>query len=428
MAGEAARPRRRGRLRTRVVATGVVLLVVLALGASAAVLTHRSVVRLELVDARLREIGRFTEARARLQRYVVQAMPPLLPADDALVVDFRLQIDQARSLGPRLSPDIRQGLDELALNLRQPLVARSDLVTAAAVLEQISSAESDVHAEIFDDARSGARAELAAALVGLGILGILAMVGLWAVPEGVVEPLRRRLRESTRALLEQERELARAQQLALVGEAAATLAHEVRNPLAGVVMGLQNLSRERSDLQPRLAPLLGELERVTRTLRQYLGRVHAPPETPVPVDAAPVVADLAELLRYQAPPSVRVRNRVAEPFEVRAAPDALRQVLLNLGLNAMEAMENGGGTLAFEGSRNGEGAVLSVLDEGPGFPPDVLAGRAEEFVSEKEEGSGIGLRVVRRLMSEMGGRVAFANRPEGGARVDLILPAEETPP
>lgn len=414
-------------LRLRVLATVVVLLVVAALAATAVVLNRRSLARLALVDARLRETAPFTEARAELQRLVVEALPPALRADNALVTDFRLQIDQARSLGDRLPEDVRAGLDELARDLRQPLVARSDLVAAAALLEEIAGAESALHTRIFDDARDDARAELLTALVGLGLLGILAVAGLWAVPEAVVDPLRRRLRESTRTLLEQERELARAQQLALVGEAAGTLAHEVRNPLAGVVMALQNLSREREDLAPRIAPLLGELERVTRTLRQYLGRIHVRPEPSEAVDGARVVADLAELLSYQAPPSVRIRDRVPRPFGVRAAPDALRQVLLNLGLNAIEAMEGKGGTLAFEGVRQGDSAVLSVLDDGPGFPPEVLADRAEAFVSEKEEGTGIGLRVVRRLVTGMGGEVSFSNRTEGGARVDLTLPSEEAP-
>ncbi|HZD04358.1 MAG TPA: HAMP domain-containing sensor histidine kinase, partial [Longimicrobiales bacterium] len=394
----------------------------------AVILNRRSLARLAVVDERLREIGPFTEARAELQRLVVEALPPALSAEDALVVDFRLQIDQARSLGARLPEDVRKGLDELARDLRRPIVARSDLAAAAALLEEIAGAESALHTRIFDDAREDARAELFTALVGLGVLGILAAAGLWAVPEAVVEPLRRRLRESTRALLEQERELARAQQLARLGEAAGTLAHEVRNPLAGVVMALQNLSREQEALAPRIAPLLGELERVTRTLRQYLGRIHVRPEPSVGLDAARVVRDLAELLSYQAPPPVHIRNRVPGPFPVRAGPDALRQVLLNLGLNAIEAMEEAGGTLTFEGRREGNSAVLSVLDDGPGFPEKVLSDRAEAFVSEKEEGTGVGLRVVRRLVTGMGGEARFCNRPDGGARVDLIFPVEEASP
>ena len=153
--------------------------------------------------------------------------------------------------------------------------------------------------------------------------------------------------------------------------------------------------------------------------------MHAPPEPPDTVDLAAVVDDLAELLRYQAPPSVRIRNRVTAPSAARAAPDSLRQVLLNLGLNAIEAMEPHGGVLAFQVQPNGRSTVLSVLDDGPGFPAAVLANQAEPFVSEKEGGAGIGLRVVRRLVTEMGGEVTFSNRPEGGARVDLALPQSE---
>ena len=425
MARDAARPRKRTWLRTRVMATGMILLVVGALAASAFLLNQRGLERLELVDQRLIETGQFAAMRARLQRYVVRDMPIALPAEDALVVDLRIQIDQARSLGDRLPAEVLANLDDLAQRLRFPLVPRSDLISAAALLEDLGSAESAVHKDIFTDARTDARAELVTGLIGLGVLGLLAILGLWAVPEAVMEPLRSRLRDSTRALLEQERALARSQQLALLGEAAATLAHEVRNPLAGAVMALQNIAREQEDLAPRIAPLLGELERVNRTLRQYLGHVHAPPEPTQTVDLASVVDDLAELLRYQAPPSVRIRNRVAEPSTARAAPDALRQVLLNLGLNAIEAMGPSGGALTFQVEPNGRATVLSVLDDGPGFPPAVLANQAEPFVSAKEGGVGIGLRVVRRLVTEMGGEVTFSNRAEGGARVDLALPLTE---
>ncbi len=425
MARETARPRRRTWLRTRVIATGVVLLVVGALAASAFVLNKRSLERLELVDQRLRQTGQFTEARARLQRYVVRSMPIALPAEDLFVVDLRIQIDQARGLGDRLPEDVRASLDDYAMRLRFPLVPRSDLVSAAALIADMASAESAVHQVIFADASADARAEMATTLIGIAVLGMLAILGLWAVPEAVMEPLRSRLRDSTRALLEQERALARSQQLALLGEAAATLAHEVRNPLAGAVMALQNISREQEELAPRIAPLLGELERVNRTLRQYLGHVHAPPEPSETVDLAAVVDDLAELLRYQAPPTVRIRKRVMAPSAARAAPDSLRQVLLNLGLNAIEAMEPEGGVLTFMVQPNGGATVLSVLDDGPGFPAAVLTNRAEPFVSDKEGGAGIGLRVVRRLVTEMGGEVTFSNRPEGGARVDLALPLSE---
>ena len=428
--GERARPPSRGKvrrtwLRARMLATALVVLVVTALGAWANVLNQRSIQRLELVDARLREIGQVAEARAQLQRYVVRAMPLAPPADDALVTDLRIQIDQARALGDRLPEDIRDGLDNMAMRLRFPLVERSDLISAAAFIEQITSEESDVHRRIFADARADARAELVTVLVGLGILGGLFVIALWTLPETMMEPLRSRLRDSTRALLEQERALARSQQLALMGEAAATLAHEVRNPLAGAVLALQNLAREREDLAPRVAPLLGELERVSRTLRQYLGQIHAPPEPTETVELADVVTDLTELLRYQAPSTVRIKNKVSAPSPALAAPDALRQILLNLGLNAIEAMAPSGGTLTFEAHRNGRSATLSVLDEGPGFPASVLANQTEPFASEKEGGTGIGLRVVRRLVFEMGGDVTFTNRPEGGARVDLSLPVDE---
>jgi signal transduction histidine kinase len=425
VARESARPRRRTWFRTRIVATGMVLLVVGVLAGSAYLLNRRSLQRLELVDARLRETGQFTEVRARLQRYVVRAMPPALGAEDLFVTDLRIQIDQARSLGDRLPEETRASLDDYAQRLRFPIVPRSDLVSAAALIEELANAESQVHRAIFGDALADARAELATEFIGLGILGMLAILGLWAVPEAVMEPLRSRLRESTRTLLEQERALARSQQLALLGEAAATLAHEVRNPLAGTLMALQNLAREQPELSPRIAPLLGELERVNRTLRQYLGHVHAPPEPTETVDLGVVVDDLADLLRYQAPPSVRIKKYVEKPAQARAAPDSLRQVLLNLGLNAIEAMEPHGGSLTFAVQPNGKATILSVLDEGPGFPASVLNNQAEPFVSEKEGGAGIGLRVVRRLVTEMGGEVTFSNRPEGGARVDLALPLPE---
>lgn len=415
-------------IRVRWWLTLAVVAVMAAGGAIIAFLGSRNLERLALVDARLREVGQFAGARASLQRQSFEFLPRTLPGDNVLVQDVRLQLLQANQLGDRLPPTVRSTLGELEAALQRPLVGRDALVASAVLLERIVQAEAEAQEQIFLDARSDIRRERTLIYAGLVIITLLLVAALWVAPRTASGPLRLLARAWLRGVLDQRRALLRAERLALAGEAAASLAHEMRNPLAGIVLGLQNLERDAPDpLASRVRPLVAEIERVNRSLNEHLGALRAPAETPEPVDIGQAVAELAELLRYEAADRIAIETDVPPGTVCRTQPDRFRQVVLNLGLNAIQAMEGEGGRLRIRAAAREGTLELEVRDTGPGFPPALLEAVPAPFTTTRAQGTGLGLRLVRRTVTEMGGVVELSNPPEGGARVSIRIPCSREP-
>lgn len=400
----------------------------MALGAGAVLglLARRGLSRLDLVDARLREAGRVTAAGARLQRRALEALPPTVPEDDPMVGDLRLQLAEARRLEAHLPPSVILSLAELEGAVARAPVRRSDLVEAAELLEAVAGSESLAREQILAGARTDLRAERDATFVGLLALTLLALVGVWVAPRA--PPFRALTRLWLGGILARRATLARGERMALAGEAAAGLAHELRNPLAGVTLGLQNLERERTELASRIHPLVAELQRVTRTLERHLQAFRPPPEPPTEVRVDGLLEELAELLRYEAAPGVALVVAASPGLRCRTRPDPLRQIVLNLGLNALHALESRGGTVRFHASRADGSLTLEVMDDGPGFPEAVLAGTLPPLSSSRPGGVGLGLRLARRMTVELGGALTLSNRPSGGASAEIRLPcAPEAP-
>lgn len=409
----------------RLALTAAVLAVMTGAAIVVALLARQNLRRLELVDSRLQDTGQFAEARARLQRRAFELLPPTLTGESVLVGDVLLQIRQARQLGSMLPENVRASLERLDRTLQAPFVLRDDLVLAASLLETIVDAESVVQEQIFADARTDIRNERNVTLTGLVLLMALGLLGVWKVPQGGVAPLRPFVRLWLRGVLDQRRTLLRAERLALAGEAAAGLAHEIRNPLAGVTLALQNLERDSPEVAPRIRPMVSELERVTRTLNEHLGALRAPPEGLSEVDVSRLVLDLVELLRYEADTGVQLVTAVPPGVVCRTRQDRLRQVLLNLALNAQQALEANGGTVRFELAAHEAELTLAVRDTGPGFPEAVLQGVTAPFASTKPGGVGLGLRLAQRMVRELGGTLELSNPDGGGALAVLRIPCME---
>lgn len=231
------------------------------------------------------------------------------------------------------------------------------------------------------------------------------------------------VRVATQTLLEQQRTLARAEKLAAVGETAAILAHELRNPLAGILMSLGNLRREiaEPDLVARLDQVVAELERLTRMLNEALAAAHHSPEPARPLDLRALVDDLMALLRHQVPERVVLECRIPDEIECELPPDRIRQALLNLVLNSVRALGDRPGRVAIDAVRRDGTLELSVSDDGPGFPAEMLRAGIRPFASHLQGGTGLGLAMVRRVAVDLGGEVQLANREPHGAVVRLIL-------
>jgi signal transduction histidine kinase len=140
-----------------------------------------------------------------------------------------------------------------------------------------------------------------------------------------------------------------------------------------------------------------------------------------------VILDVNDVVRTVARHDARVTTRLAEPPpRVTADPVALRRVLENLVVNALESLANGTGSVlvtARAERTDGETRVLiEVSDEGSGMDPDALERIFDDFYSTKERGSGLGLSIVRRLIGDMGGRVRVQSDPGRGSRFTIELP------
>jgi len=242
--------------------------------------------------------------------------------------------------------------------------------------------------------------------------------------------LEEEVRAATRTLLEQHRSLARAERLAATGELAASVAHELRNPLAGIQMTLTNLRAELQDheLVERVDLIINELNRLTRLLNEIVDASRHAPEPPRDVDLAGVVDDMLTLTRCQLPPQVQLESQIPPGLTCKLPQDRLRQALLNLLLNAAAVLADRGGTVTVAAARESNQVRITVSDDGPGFPAQLLQNGIRPFFSTRERGTGLGLPMVRRFARDVGGTLTLANHEPHGACVTLLLPADGAQP
>lgn len=238
------------------------------------------------------------------------------------------------------------------------------------------------------------------------------------------QSLQREVRVATQALLEQQASLARAERLAAIGEVAAELAHEIRNPLAGIQIAFSNLRREidKPEQQDRIELIGNELKRLGHLLNDALSQSRHSPETAEDVDVSLLVRDLAALTRYQIAENLKLDVEGPERLIACLPVGGLRQALLNLILNAADAMEGRDGAIRIRTCRHAGGVTIEVIDDGPGFPEELLAQGIRPFRTTKARGTGLGLAMVQRFVKDGGGEVRLGNVSPRGARVTLFLP------
>ena len=224
----------------------------------------------------------------------------------------------------------------------------------------------------------------------------------------------------------------KAERLAAVGQMAAMVAHEVRNPL-GILRGQVELARENlpADATPRqrerFGEMLAEIDRLNTLTQEFLGLARDTPLDRNEVDLAALARSVVEDARIGGGDGVRIEAGVpAEPLTVSADEAKLRQALRNLVLNAIQV--GGDGTsVRVEVARDGARARITVSDDGPGVPADLAATLFEPFVTAREGGSGLGLAVARRVAEQHGGSIVLESTPGmRGARFSVYLPVERT--
>lgn len=239
-----------------------------------------------------------------------------------------------------------------------------------------------------------------------------------------------------------EREMARAENLAAVGEMTATLAHEVRNPLGIIKRSAERLRRRYQGEESELLDYIAEeSDRLAATVRRYLDFARpAPAGAPGDAEAAiRITAGLFESESERRAIAIEVEAEGAGPWATSMTAEEWKQVLLNLLRNSFEAFEDeqgrapeGAVPVAEAGERQRRvrlrlerargGVRLRYSDNGPGMSPETLARALEPFYTTRTQGSGLGLALVDRLVREAGGKLRIASRPGEGMGAEIWLP------
>jgi two-component system sensor histidine kinase PilS (NtrC family) len=233
-------------------------------------------------------------------------------------------------------------------------------------------------------------------------------------------------------LLALEQEVRIRERMAALGEMAAGMAHELRNPLAAISGCVQVIGRGPvgEEQRPLVDVAIQETERLNRIIRDFLQYARPGPFQAAPVELVGLMEETARLFRRS--PDMSPRHRVlvtrgTGSTWALADRDRMRQVFWNLAGNAIKAMPDGGSLTVRVSGEGGDRVLLAFADEGHGMDSDALRRYFQPFQGTFREGSGLGAAVVYRIAEEHGGRVRVTSRPGHGSEIQLILPAAEPP-
>lgn len=250
------------------------------------------------------------------------------------------------------------------------------------------------------------------------------------LPAGAVwrvsDQTERRRREAERRRLRSR--LLQSERLSALGEMAARIAHEVRNPLVSIGAAAQVVAEELpadSPVAGEVRAISGEVRRLDAIISDFLRFARPRRERLAVTEVRRILLEVLDLIR---PKAVGLDLRMLpgpgpEPL-ARIEPDGLRQVLWNVLLNACEASPPGGTIECTVRTRaSAERVLLTVADRGPGIPAGQRRRVFDPFFSTKARGTGLGLSICKQIVEEHGGRIRLLNRPGGGTRVVIELRA-----
>jgi signal transduction histidine kinase len=243
------------------------------------------------------------------------------------------------------------------------------------------------------------------------------------------EQLRKTVENLRQELSEKNRLLERKNRLAALGEMAAGLAHEIRNPLGGIQLYASMLAHDLADREEPLRTVK-KISAGVKRLESLVGQVlHFTREisiNPEPADLSEVVAQAAEYAqKAMSEREVCYRTDGPRSLLVHVDPLLMGQTILNLLLNAAEAVEIGGSVVLQFGRPPEESPSkqfhLVVKDDGPGIPPQMLDRIFNPFFTTKESGTGLGLAIVHRIVEAHDGAITASNDEGGGARFEIRI-------
>ncbi|HTV51589.1 MAG TPA: ATP-binding protein [Steroidobacteraceae bacterium] len=230
-----------------------------------------------------------------------------------------------------------------------------------------------------------------------------------------------------------------AQRDAAWGEVARRLAHEIKNPLTPIQLSaermrrrfLGSMTREDAEMLERSTDtIVQQVETMKQMVNAFSEYARTPDLKIARFNLNELVREVVDLYRFQ---DSRVEIRLdldPQLAAIEADRGRVRQILNNLLVNALEALETASPAVVeiatrLETAADAEHVAISVCDNGPGFQRELLARVFDPYVTSKPKGTGLGLAIVKKIVEEHGGRIDADNRPEGGARVRVVLPVRD---
>jgi two-component system sensor histidine kinase PilS (NtrC family) len=225
-----------------------------------------------------------------------------------------------------------------------------------------------------------------------------------------------------------EQQHRRSERLATVGQLAAGIAHEIRNPLASISGSIELLTQApqtTEDDRTLMTIVQREVSRLNALIGDLLDYANPRPPQPVDLDLAILLDETMQVARGdQAFAEVALSCEVRGPLPVHADPSKLRQVLWNLVRNAADAASAGGKHVTITARADADGTVITVADDGPGISRDHLARIFDPFFTTKRKGTGLGLATCHAIIAEHGGRIDVESEPGVGTKMVVRLPGE----
>jgi two-component system sensor histidine kinase PilS (NtrC family) len=243
--------------------------------------------------------------------------------------------------------------------------------------------------------------------------------------------------QDTTRIREMEQEVKRMEDMAMLGELAAGIAHEIRNPLASISGSIQvlndSLSQEEAHINRRLIEIiLREVSRLDHLVNDFLQFARPQRIEIEKFELSQLIMDTLYLFQNSQSWSehLDIDTKIMSPLTIKSDPHQLKQVFWNIFLNSSEAMPKGGlisisaqkETDLKSSSESVESVRITIEDNGPGLDPKIAKDIFQPFSTTKKNGSGLGLAIVKRLVEGLGGKVSGENLAREGTTITIILP------
>jgi signal transduction histidine kinase len=225
-------------------------------------------------------------------------------------------------------------------------------------------------------------------------------------------------------LRKKDEQVKRSERLAMLGETAAGLAHEIRNPLGAITLFVSMLRRDLRD-RPESLELLDQVDRSIRSLDGVVSNVlHFAQSKRLivsPINVHSIVQELQQHFSSLYSPQSQFDVQLSGNPYIKADEQGVRQCLYNIILNALQAVSFAGAIkIVVADSESSDGVSITISDDGPGVPEPIMGRLFEPFTSGRREGTGLGLSIVRRIVEGHGGVVSAKNTPS--AEFTIFLP------